>query len=65
MSLALKTSNGAVSVSLLETRQRWHSRGGVTSQATKWWPVEPSEEATAEVTTRLNEKLKQEGCTPL
>ncbi|MBA5862123.1 MAG: DUF3576 domain-containing protein [Nitrospira sp. CR1.1] len=65
MSLVVKTSNGAVSVSVLETRQRWHSRGGVTSQATKWWPVEPSEEATTEVTTRLNEKLQEQGCSPL
>lgn len=65
MSLAVKPSNGAVSVSVLETRQRWHSRGGVTSQATKWWPIEPSEEATAEVTSRLNEKLTQQGCLPI
>ncbi len=65
MSLALKASNAGVSVSVLETRQRWHSRGGVTSQATKWWPVEPSEEATAEVSARLNEKFKQQGCLPI
>lgn len=65
MSLAVKAANGAVSVSVLETRQRWHSRGGVTSQATKWWPVEPSDEATAEVTSRLNAKLKEQGCLPI
>lgn len=65
MSVALKPVNGAVSVSVLETRQRWHSRGGVTSQATKWWPIEPSDEATEEVTSRLNGKLKEQGCSPI
>lgn len=50
------------SVSLLEIRQRWHARGGVTQQATRWWPVDPSEEALADVTTRLNTKLLEKGC---
>jgi len=50
------------SVSLLEIRQRWHARGGVTQQATRWWPVDPSEEALADVTNRLNTKLLEKGC---
>lgn len=50
------------SVSLLETRQRWHARGGVTQQATRWWPVDPSEEALADATNRLNAKLLEKGC---
>lgn len=49
-------------VSLLEIRQRWHARGGVTQQATRWWPVDPSEEALADVSTRLNSKLLEKGC---
>jgi hypothetical protein len=50
------------SVSILETRQRWHARGGVTQQATRWWPVDPSEEALEDVSNRLNGKLKEKGC---
>lgn len=50
------------SVSLLETRQRWHARGGVTQQATKWWPIEPSEEVLQDLTDRLNSKLQEKGC---
>jgi len=64
MTVSVKRINDVASVSVLETRQRWHSRGGVTSQATKWWPVEPSEDATNEVVDRLNAKLKVKGCVP-
>ena len=64
MSVAVKRMNDVASVSVLETRQRWHSRGGVTSQATKWWPTEPSEAVTNEVVDRINEKLKEQGCLP-
>lgn len=54
--------NDVASVSLLETRQRWHARGGVTQQATKWWPVDPSEEVLRDVSNRLNSKLQEKGC---
>ncbi len=54
----------SASVSVLETRQRWHARGGVTQQATKWWPIEPSEEATNDVVDRLNAKLKEKDVCP-
>jgi hypothetical protein len=64
MTVSVKRMNDVASVSVLETRQRWHSRGGVTSQATKWWPIEPSEDATNEVVDRLNAKLKGKGCVP-
>ena len=64
MTLSLKRMNDVSSVSILETRQRWHSRGGVTSQATKWWPIEPSEDAMNEVVDRLNTKLKVKWCAP-
>src|ERR1700675_3675408 len=43
MTVFVKRMNDVASVSILETRQRWHARGGVTQQALKWWPIEPSE----------------------
>lgn len=54
--------NDVSSVSVLESRQRWHARGGVTQQATRWWPVDPSEEAMQDVSDRLNAKLQEKGC---
>lgn len=62
MTIAVKQMNDVVSVSVLESRQRWHLKGGVTQQATKWWPIDPSEEAEAAVVSRLNDKLKDKGC---
>jgi hypothetical protein len=64
MTVSVKRMNDVAAVSVLETRQRWHSRGGVTQQALKWWPIEPSEDATNEVVDRLNAKLKVKGCVP-
>ncbi len=64
MTVSVKRMNDVASVSVLETRQQWHSRGGVTSQATKWWPIEPSEDATNDAVDRLNAKLKEKGCAP-
>ena len=62
MTIAVKRMNDVVSVSVLESRQRWHMKGGVTQQSTKWWPVDPSEEAEVAVVTRLNNKMKEKGC---
>jgi len=62
MTVSVKRINDVSSVSVLESRQRWHSRGGVTSQALKWWPIDPSEDATDAVVDRLNAKLKVKGC---
>ena len=64
LTVSVKRMDDVASVSVLETRQRWHSRGGVTQQALKWWPIEPSEDATNEVVDRLNAKLKVKGCAP-
>jgi hypothetical protein len=61
---SVKRMNDVASVSVLETRQRWHSRGGVTQEAMRWWPIEPSEDATNDVVNRLNAKLKERGCIP-
>ncbi|MEO5957271.1 MAG: hypothetical protein ABIR36_16495 [Nitrospiraceae bacterium] len=62
MTVSVKRMNDVASVSVLEIRQRWHARGGVTQQATKWWPIEPSEDTTNDVVDRLNTKLKEKGC---
>jgi hypothetical protein len=64
ITVSVKRINDVAAISVLETRQRWHSRGGVTQQALKWWPIEPSEDATNEVVDRLNSKLKVKGCVP-
>jgi hypothetical protein len=64
MTVSVKRMNDVAAVSVLETRQRWHSRGGATSQATKWWPAEPSQAATNDVVDQINGKLKEQGCLP-
>jgi hypothetical protein len=64
MTVSVKRMNDVASVSVLESRQRWHARGGVTQQALKWWPIEPSEDATDAVVDRLQAKLKEKGCAP-
>ena len=64
MTVSVTRMNDVASVSIMETRQRWHARGGVTQQALKWWAIEPSEDATNEVVDRLNTKLKVKGCVP-
>jgi hypothetical protein len=62
MTVAVKRLNDVTSVSVLESRQRWHLKGGVTQQANRWWPIDPSDEAEAAVVNRLNNKLKEKGC---
>ena len=62
MTVVVKRLNDVTSVSVLENRQRWHLKGGITQQSTKWWPIDPSEEAEATVVSRLNSKLKEKGC---
>ena len=62
--VSVKQMNDVASVSVLETRERWHARGGVTQQALKWWAIEPSEEVTNGVVDRLNARLKTKGCAP-
>ncbi len=62
LTVVVKNNNGLSSVNVLETRQRWHARGGASQQATKWWPVEPSEEMMDEITGKLNARLKEKGC---
>ena len=62
LTVAIKKVNDVTSVSVLETRQRWHAQGGATSQAARWWSIEPSEEVLDEITTKLNDRLKEKGC---
>lgn len=64
MVLTVKRLNEVTEVIVTENRERWHLKGGVTSQATKWWPIEPSEEAMAAVMSRINTRIKDQGCTP-
>lgn len=64
LSMALKQMNDVTMVTLSEYREQWHRKGGVTSQATKWWPVEPSEQDIEAVLTSLNARLKERGCSP-
>jgi hypothetical protein len=62
MTVAVKRLSDVVSVSVLETRQRWHLKGGVTQAATKWWPVDPSEASEAVVMDRIKTTLNDKGC---
>lgn len=62
LTVVIKNDNGRSFVNVLEIRQRWHARGGATQQATRWWPVEPSEEVMEEITDKLNARMKEKGC---
>jgi hypothetical protein len=62
MILTVTRRSTGTEVSVTENREQWHVRGGVTSQATKWSSVEPSEKAMTAVINRINNKLKSEGC---
>jgi hypothetical protein len=62
LSAAVKRMDDVAGVSILETRQRWHAKGGVTQQATRWWPIDPSEEVMSDVSNHLNTKLHEKGC---
>lgn len=62
LTATVKRMDDVAAVSVLETRQRWHAKGGVTQQATKWWPVDPSEDVLTEISTRLNSTLQEKGC---
>jgi hypothetical protein len=62
MTIAVKRLNDVTSVSVLESRQRWHLKGGVTQQSTKWWPIDPSEESEASVAGRIKSALNEKGC---
>lgn len=64
MLLTVKKLNEVTEISLIENRERWHLKGGVTSGAMRWWPIEPSEEAMDGVMNRINSKLKDKGCFP-
>lgn len=64
MTVTLNRLNNVTKVIVSEERQRWHVRGGVTQQALKWTPVEPSDEAMTAVMNQLNTKLENRGCRP-
>lgn len=62
LTVSVKKVADVTSVSVLEIRQRWHARGGATSQAARWWAIDPSEEVMGEVTETLTRRLKETGC---
>jgi hypothetical protein len=62
LTAAVKKVNDVTSVNVLETRQRWHARGGASSQAAKWWSIAPSEDMMDEVMEKINVRLKEKGC---
>lgn len=64
MLLTVKKLNEVTEISVTENRERWHLKGGATSGAMRWWPIESSEEAMAGVMNRINSKLKDKGCVP-
>ena len=58
--MSVKQMNDVVKVSFTEERQRWAFRGG--SRLFGWAATEPSEEVMTDVYTRLDTKLKEQGC---
>jgi hypothetical protein len=62
MSISVRKMDSGTTFSVLEIRQRWHARGGATSGATRWWPIDPSAEVMEEITGKLNAQLKDRGC---
>ncbi len=62
MIVTVKRLDAETEINVTENREQWHKRGGVSSQATRWWPVEPSEEAMTAVMNRINAKLNTQGC---
>lgn len=62
LTATVRRLDDVAAVSVLETRQRWHAKGGVTQQATKWWPIDPSEEVMKDISDRLSARLAEKGC---
>jgi hypothetical protein len=62
MIVTLKPINDVTKVIVTENRERWHLKGGANSAATRWWPIEPSDEAMIAVLNRMNTKLRGQGC---
>lgn len=62
LTVAVKKMDDVTSVNLLKIHQRRHAKDGASRQATKWWSVEPSEEAMKEVAEKLHLRLKEKGC---
>jgi len=52
--------NDVTKVGFIEERERWAFRGG--SRLFGWAPTDPSEEVMREVQSRLDAKLKEQGC---
>jgi len=59
--MTVKRLDDVTKVSFVEERQRWAFRGG--SRLFGWAPADPSQEILTEIHTRLDTKLKEQGCT--
>ncbi|HEY5627858.1 MAG TPA: hypothetical protein VIR79_07920 [Nitrospira sp.] len=60
LTLIVKQLNDVTKISFAEERQRWTFRGG--SRLFGWAETEPSEVVRRDIQTRLEEKLKEHGC---
>lgn len=60
--VTVKSLKDVTEVAVIENRERWHLKGGVTSQATRWWPIDPSEEDMSIVMRNVTTKVKDLGC---
>jgi hypothetical protein len=56
----VKRLRDVMQVSFVEERERWAFRGG--SRLFGWAPTEPSEDVMRAVQSRLDAKLKEQGC---
>lgn len=57
----VKRLNDVTNLNFVEERQRWAFRGG--SRMFGWADAEPSKDIIADIDHRLDEKLKERGCT--
>ncbi|SPP63364.1 hypothetical protein [Nitrospira lenta] len=60
ITLVVKRLNDVTKISFTEERQRWAFRGG--SRLFGWASTDPSAEVMADVQSRLDTKLKEQGC---
>ncbi len=60
LTVIVKRLDDVIKVSYIEERQRWAFRGG--SLLWGWAPTDPSAEVMNDVQTRLDAKLKEQGC---
>lgn len=60
ITLTVKRLDDVTKISFIEERERWAFRGG--SRLFGWAPTDPSAEVMNDVQSRLDSKLKEQGC---